>query len=489
MYLNSNDNTKLEEQSTTFLVVGGGIAGVSCAETLALYHQEERIILLTESNVIKTVANLEPVARYIYKFDVKEHSLNDKNSETIGLAPTITTIVDQLQHIEALENRVITKDGRIILYKSICLCTGAKPQLIRGDNPRVIGIRDTDSVLNLQQRLKDATTVILLGNGGIASELAYELRGVEVHWVVKDGHIASTFVDPGAAFFFQESWRHKSKDGCTSGTSSSPKSILKRLRYDESLVDQSKGAIKHGAALGPDWHIKFALQGNASTSLESPVMHFKTYVQDLTEKDSCLLVTLANGEQIKCNFLVSATGVEPRHDYSCSLSLTIASDGGFAVNEMMETNVKDIYAAGDVCTSSWEPGENWFQMRLWTQARQMGSMAGRSMGAKLMNEIIYQDFCFELYGHVTQLFGYSVVLLGRYNGQGLGTNYEILLRTTPQKEYIKFVIQNGRLRGAVLIGNTELAETCENLILNGIDLTPYGDDILNPDIDIDDYFD
>lgn len=43
--------------------------------------------------------------------------------------------------------------------------------------------------------------------------------------------------------------------------------------------------------------------------------------------------------------------------------------------------------------------------------------------------------------------------------------------------------------GAVLIGETDLEETFENLILNQMDLTLYGEDLLNPNIDIEDYFD
>lgn len=43
--------------------------------------------------------------------------------------------------------------------------------------------------------------------------------------------------------------------------------------------------------------------------------------------------------------------------------------------------------------------------------------------------------------------------------------------------------------GAVLIGETDLEETFENLILNQMDLTPYGEELLNPNIDIEDYFD
>lgn len=131
-------------------------------------------------------------------------------------------------------------------------------------------------------------------------------------------------------------------------------------------------------------------------------------------------------------------------------------------------------------------------MRLWTQARQMGAMAARSMAAQHDGQPadqVLQDFCFELFGHVTHLFGYQVVLLGKYNGQGLGRDYEALIRMTPGLEYIKYVLQNGRVQGAILIGETGLEETTENLILNQLDVSGYGDRLLDPDIDIEDYFD
>lgn len=51
------------------------------------------------------------------------------------------------------------------------------------------------------------------------------------------------------------------------------------------------------------------------------------------------------------------------------------------------------------------------------------------------------------------------------------------------------VLSGGKMVGAVLIGDTDLEETFENLILNQMDLTPYGEELLNPDIDIEDYFD
>lgn len=83
----------------------------------------------------------------------------------------------------------------------------------------------------------------------------------------------------------------------------------------------------------------------------------------------------------------------------------------------------------------------------------------------------------------------QVVLLGKFNAQGLGSDHELLLRCTKGMEYVKVVLSRGCMMGAVLIGDTDLEETFENLILNQMDLSSYGEELLNPNIDIEDYFD
>ena len=170
----------------------------------------------------------------------------------------------------------------------------------------------------------------------------------------------------------------------------------------------------------------------------------------------------------------------------------MSEDNAIEVNEQMETNIADIYAAGDVCCPKWAHATHWFQMRLWTQARQMGMFAAQCMETSLRSERTEKkdlDFCFELFAHATKLFGYKLILLGLFNGQK-DLDYEVLLRVTKGKEYIKCVMsKDGRMQGAILIGETDLEETFENLILNQMDLTDYGVDLLDPNIDIEDYFD
>lgn len=465
----------MSEISCTYLVVGGGIAGVSCAETLVfLADPKDSIILVTESSLVKAATNLVPLGKVLTRFDVQEKSAKSLNRN-------IQVLEDQLLNIESESHIVSTLKGNKISYRYLCLCTGARPKLIdqAKGNPKVIGIRDTESVQEFQKRVKNATRLAVVGNGGIASELVYEISGIEVHWIIKDEYISSTFVDSGAARFFQERLTTKGEQ----------KSIIKRMRYSEETAESS--ASKRGAALGPDWHRTVDISGKLENVPDAVKIHYKVEIEEITEQTEGfpLKLRLSNGESIECDFVVSATGVVPARNFACDREFQLGPDGGLFVNWEMATSVEDIYAAGDVCHAGWEHAQHWFQMRLWTQARQMGAMAARAMAAKRAGETIYQDFCFEMFNHVTQLFGYQVVLLGRYNGQGLNDKYEILLRMTPGLEYIKFIMVDGRLQGAMLIGETGLEETSENLILNQLDLSPYGEDLLDPNIDIEDYFD
>lgn len=474
-----------------FVVVGGGIAGISCIETLAFYCQTESILLLTESPIIKAATNLVALGKSLTRFDIEQ-------KDASSLPPNVQIVTDRLREINAQERIIRTADQNCsIKYEYLCVCTGAKPKIIDQVNDSnskfILGIRDTESVCEFEKRIQNSRKIVIVGNGGIASELVYELKNVAIEWVVKDKYVSQTFVDPGAATFFQA--RIKSKtDEASSSQDESPQTLVKRMRYTETAEEAIK---KNGAALGPDWHTRFNLTGKSGNLPEAVRIHYETEIKDITIHSQHLdddqfpvQVTLDNDEVLSCDFLVSATGVHPNRNFHLIRDeFRIGPDGGIFVNDMMETSIPNIYAAGDVCFAGWELASHWFQMRLWTQARQMGAMAGKSMAAKYRGEQIYADFCFELFGHVTQLFGYQVVLLGKFNGQGLGKKYEALLRVTEGVEYIKYILVNGKLEGAILIGDTGLEETTENLILNQIDLTPFGDDILDPDIDIEDYFD
>ncbi|XP_022900987.1 pyridine nucleotide-disulfide oxidoreductase domain-containing protein 1 [Onthophagus taurus] len=463
----------------TFVIVGGGIAGVSCAETLAYYEPNESIILISESSLIKTVTNLLAITQSITSFNIEETTTNSLTNKY----QNVNVLNGSLLEINDVENFIIISKNIKINYKYLCLCYGAKPKLIpqAKNNPFVVGIRDTDSVDVFAEKLAKSKKVVIVGNGGIASELVYKIQNTEIEWVIKDNHITATFVDPGASEFFQPSLKKDQKQ---------PDLLEpipnKRMRYEEDAT------YKSGAALGPDWYKHFQIKG--ACELPSSVkIHYKSEVFDILNDDSSeypIKVILTTGDEIYCNLVVSATGVEPKIEFKTNTNFKLSPSNEIIVNETMKSSIPNIYAAGDCCSAGWEHSKHWFPMKLWTQARQMGNYAAKCMSGDFnKEEVILQDFCFELFTHTTRLFGYKVILLGLYNGQKLDNNYEILFRMTKEHEYAKFILQDGRLQGAVLIGDTDLEETVENLILSQLDLSPYKEDLLNPDVDIEDYFD
>ena len=68
-------------------------------------------------------------------------------------------------------------------------------------------------------------------------------------------------------------------------------------------------------------------------------------------------------------------------------------------------------------------------------------------------------------------------------------HFEVWVRVTPAVEYVKVCVLDGRVVGALLIGDTDLEEVMENLILNRLDVSTFGIGLLDPHIDLGDYFD
>ncbi|KAM9311393.1 pyridine nucleotide-disulfide oxidoreductase domain-containing protein 1 [Gastrophryne carolinensis] len=484
-----------------WVVVGGGIAGVTCAEQLTLQFPEDDVFLLTAAPLIKAVTNLKQVTRALEEFDVEEQV----SSELERLYPRIRVVNSAVTELKADQQEVATASGQRYRYDRLCVCAGARPRLIAEGNPHVLGIRDTDSAETFQRRLAHAGRVVVVGNGGIALELVYEMSGCQVIWAIKDKSIGNTFFDAGAAEFLIPHLR--------SDKAETPLTC-KRTKY---TTEPPAGRAESGpgSALGPDWHegldlnardwerprcvhieaeceVRRVIPAEEFRKLDVPARPFPGGEDGATSgtEDWPVYVELTNGNTYGCDFIVSATGVLPNVEpFLPGNEFSIGEDGGLKVDDHMRTSVPNVYAAGDVCTAAWTPSPLWQQMRLWTQARQMGWYAAKCMAADHQGEELEMDFCFELFAHVTKFFNYKVILLGKYNAQGLGADHELMLRCTKGLEYVKVVMRGGRMVGALLIGDTDLEETFENLMLNQMDLSAYGADLLDPRVDIEDYFD
>ncbi len=197
---------------------------------------------------------------------------------------------------------------------------------------------------------------------------------------------------------------------------------------------------------------------------------------------------------------------------------------GILVTETFELALPNkpnvFFAAGD-CTLCERRNEdkstNWFQMRSWSQAAQSGAQCARSM-LKIDGYEYGLGFNFELFTHSTTFFGLKVVLLGSFNMQKFlpeaneedvrilsrkfvddgssrdgnnddGEGEYVSSSLCSKSTFIRVVTYKGKVVGAVLVGETNLEETFENLIQDKIDVSHLESDLLDPDVDIEDYFD
>ncbi|CAF3450868.1 unnamed protein product [Rotaria sp. Silwood1] len=409
-----------------FVIIGGGISGVTCVES---------------------------VSKFLEEFDIEEKPFH-------YLAERFSNLIIQNKVVERLETEkqiIICSDNTQIHYDQLCICTGARPKLLSNTNPYVCAIRDTETVESFQKKLASAKQIVIVGNGGIATELVYEVEHCSVIWAIKDEHISTAFFDEAAARFFLdriEMVKEKQKMN------------EKRQKYE--MVDQpvdpthirTSSTKICGGALGPDWATHRSMKGAFSQPRQVHIEYQvevkniltpeqyqqrKLTIENLQSSEEEIqwpvYVELTNGKIFGCDFVVSAIGVTPNVElFLQSADFKLGADGGLLVDETMRTSIKNIFACGDVCTAGWTFAEHWFQMRLWSQARQMGYYAGKCMLAYANNEqdSLAMDFCFELFAHTTKFFNMKVVLLGKYHEKDM-KKYDNLIRMTPELQIISSI--------------------------------------------------
>ena len=72
-----------------YLIVGGGIAGVSCAEMLAINCPNESILLISASPTVKAVTNISNLTKLITTFNIKEETAEEFASKHRGIQGNI----------------------------------------------------------------------------------------------------------------------------------------------------------------------------------------------------------------------------------------------------------------------------------------------------------------------------------------------------------------------------------------------------------------
>ena len=176
---------------------------------------------------------------------------------------------------------------------------------------------------------------------------------------------------------------------------------------------------------------------------------------------------MTSGRIVDFDILVTAVGMRPNTSLMADIGGTVGR--GIVVDESMQTNLQQIYAAGD-CTEGFDLslGANRV-LALLPNAYMQGHTAGINMagGTSSFNQAIPMNSI--------GLFGLHVMTAGSYfSEKDGGTVYQQISDTSAKK----FFIRNGLLKGYILVGEVERGGIYTSLIRNQTSLDTIDFDLL-----------
>ena len=156
-------------------------------------------------------------------------------------------------------------------------------------------------------------------------------------------------------------------------------------------------------------------------------------------------VRLRSGKWYDADMIVCGTGVRPNVDFARDSGIEIAN--GIVTNDRQETNITDVYAAGDCAeTHDFLSGERVVHA-IWPTAIDQGRVAGANMAGD------HQAYPGSLSWNVTELFGLASASVGEFRDRrGLEP---IVFHNAAANIYRKLLLDGNRIVGAVVIGRAE----------------------------------
>lgn len=160
-------------------------------------------------------------------------------------------------------------------------------------------------------------------------------------------------------------------------------------------------------------------------------------VTSFEKKNGSFILTTRSGKKINADYVVAGIGIRP--SVSLAQSAGIETDNGIIVDEYLMTNVKDIYAAGDVANFYNPALDKRIRIEHADNANKMGKAAGLSMAGRG-----------EPYHYLP--FFYSDMFEMGYEAIGeLNSAYQVYADWQTQfKKGVIYYLFRGRVRGVLL---------------------------------------
>lgn len=408
---------------TEYLIIGNSAAGAACIEGIRKIDKTGSITVISDENIFNYS---RPLISYFLAGKVKKRAMPFRYKKFYS-RNNVKLILGNMAEKLDIKKRItyLSQEGKVVFNK-LLIATGGSPIIPKIKGSRLDGVfaftRFSDAA-SIKEYIKEHTVkhAVVIGGGLIglkAVEALIEL-GIKVSIVELADRILSTTFDTKASGIIQDALR---KAGCNIFTKNTVAEILSK---------------------GKDKKVKS--------------------------------VTLKTRKQVPADLVITAIGISPNIQLVKNTSISI--NRGILVDEAMQTNVKDIYAAGDVCESDALLDEYKRNIPIWPNAFKQGRIAGENMaggnaaytGSIAMNSV--------------ELCGIPTISIGKTSLEQ--DKYEILeMHKKEESVYKKIVLENNHIVGCIFVGNIERAGIYTGLIINRVDISSVKDKLLEEDFGV-----
>lgn len=387
------------------IIIGAGPAGISVAETLRQNNYHEEILLLSSE---PSPLYSPPAMIDYFMTDRESHLWRWKDvPETLGL--------DYRPEKEVIEvvpedNAIRLADGEKFNYDRLVIASGSRPYapLPGADKPGIYNLKSFQAADKMVKEIRKGLlhNAIIVGAGFIGVEISLLLSklGLNVTLLEMGGQIMPSSLD--------------------SETAEMALGLVKEKNVDVRLGTRVKG-----------------FRGDARAEA----------------------VELESGETLNADILIAATGVRPNIDFLKKSG--IQTNWGVPVDEHLQTNFPDVYAAGDVAEVP----------DLLTGKRYVHAIFPNAIfqGRLVAQRILGWDVSYEGAENMHSLkhLGIRIIAAGITEGEAMCIRRDNILK--------KLYLSDNRIVGFQLVGDIKSAGIYRTLMNKKIDIKHIRDKLLD----------
>lgn len=300
------------------VIIGNGVTGTTVARYVRKVKDWDITIISSETRYFFSRTAL----MYIYMGHMKyEHT--KPYEDFFWEKNDINLIYDHVKNIDIAHKKLQLRNGEPVSYDKLVLATGSKPNKFGWPGQDLDGVQGLYSYQDLElmeKNTKDIDRAVIVGGGLIGVEVAEMLhtRNIPVTFLVRETNYWDNVLPPDEA-----------------------KLVNREVR-------------RH--------HIDLKLETNLKEILPD-------------DNGRVRAVTTDHGEEIPCQFVALTPGVHPNTDLVKESS--IKTNKGILANRYFETNINDIYAAGDCVEFSDNEEDEPAIEQLWYTGRMQGEALAR----------------------------------------------------------------------------------------------------------------